>query len=67
MPPMITRPTRVAATRPVIQVATPNSSSSVSATVLAWTALPVRNEVHMSAKAKNIATGFQAFPRPCSM
>ena len=67
IPPRITMPTMVAVMRPVIHTGTPNESKTCVATVLAWTALPVMNEVSMRANAKNIATGFQLRPRPRSM
>ena len=67
IPPMMTMPTMVAVMRPVIIGAMPNELCTCVAMVLACTALPVMNEVTMSAKAKNIATGFQFFPSPRSM
>ncbi len=44
-----------------------NCDCIVSATVLACTALPVRNAVNPSMIAKNTASGFQAGPSPRSM
>ena len=67
MPPRMTRATRAAVTRPVTHTGIPSSSRTVSATVLAWTALPVRNEVRISAPAKKAASGFHRGPSPRSM
>ena len=67
MPPRITPPTTAAVTRPVTHAGTANVDWSVSATVLACTAFPVRNAVKPSITAKNTARGFHAGPRPRSM
>ncbi len=67
MPPMITRATTVAVNRPVIHTGRPSMVFIVSATVLAWIALPVRNAVVPSIAAKNTARGLNAGPSPRSM
>jgi len=63
IPPMITIPTIEAVTRPVIQVSIPKLSETCVAMVLDWIALPVKNDVIMSMKAKKMATGFQFQPK----
>ncbi len=67
MPPMITIATMVAVNRPVIHTGIPMIVFIVSATVLAWMALPVRNAVVPNITAKNTASGFHAGPIPRSM
>ena len=67
MPPRMTSATRAVETAPVTQGAIPNSVRKVSATVLAWMALPVRNAVVPSIRAKNMASGLKRGPRPRSM
>ena len=67
IPPMMTRATTDAATSPVSHGGTPKLVRSVSATVLAWIALPVRNAVRPRAPAKKTASGLKAGPRPRSM
>ena len=67
IPPRMTRATTEAVARPVTQTGTPKVVATVSATVLAWTAFPVRKAVKARRTAKKTAMGFQAGPRPRSM
>ena len=67
MPPRITSATTVAVASPVAQTGIPKVVSMVSATVLAWTAFPVRKAVKPRRTAKNTAMGFHAGPSPRSM
>ena len=67
MPPMMTMATIDAVMMPVAHTGNPNVVFSVSATVLAWMALPVRNAVVPSIRAKNAASGFHLGPSPRSI
>ena len=67
MPPRMTAATTPAASRPVTTFGVPKVDCIVSASVLAWMALPVMNAVNPSAMAKKVAIHVHWLPRPRSM
>ena len=67
IPPRITAATTAEVNSPLAQTGIPKVVCMVSATVLAWIALPVRNAVTPRMPAKKTAIHFQLGPSPFSM